>query len=347
MKTLKGVIIAGWPENKGDVPNEALTYWDVRDELSVYNGIVFSGERICIPTKLRTETLKTNHSSHLGIVRCKQRARELVFWPGMNGQIEDMITRCGVCLQHKNKQQKEPMIIQPLPDLPWSKVGADLFELEDTSYLIMVDYYSNFIEVATLNRDTRSSVVIKKMKENIARYGIMDTLITDNGPQFTSAEFNKFVEEYKIDHITSSPLHQQANGLAEKAVQTVKNIFMKCAERGEDAYLSLLEMRNTPRGELGSPSQRLMGRRAKTLMPIVASLIKPKVLEPVKVQSNLLKERLYQKHFYDKNSKVKDCINPGDTVRIYTPEGWKPAELVGKANTPRSHVVKAGDSGRE
>ena len=78
----------------------------------------------------------------------------------------------------------------------------------------MVDYYSNFIELTPLGKDTRAQRVIKAIKKIIARYGIMDTLISDNGPQFTSKEFREFYEAYGIEHITSSPGHQQANGLS-------------------------------------------------------------------------------------------------------------------------------------
>ena len=157
------------------------------------------------------------------------------------------------------------MIKHPLPSLPWSKEAIDLLELDGLHYLILVDYYSNSIEVALLKRDTTSHNVIKHLKENIARYGIMDTLMSDNGPQYTSAEFKSFVTSYGIQHITSSPLYSQSHGLAEKAVQTVKNIFKKCKESGDDVYLSPLDIRNTPGDErIGSRMQRLMGRRAKT-----------------------------------------------------------------------------------
>lgn len=172
------------------------------------------------------------------------------------------------------------MLIHPIPSLPWSKVATDLFELDGFHYLIMVDYYSNFIEVASLKRDTTSQNVIKHLKENIARYGIMDMLISDNGLQYTSAEFKSFVASYGIEHITSSPLYSQSNGLAEKAVQTVKNLFKKCSESGDDVYLSLLDLRNTPRDEqIGSPMQRLMGRRAKTQLPMSDNLRKPTTIQ--------------------------------------------------------------------
>jgi hypothetical protein len=119
----------------------------------------------------------------MGIVRSKQLARGIVFWPGMNKQIEDVCTRCPICLEHRNKNPREPMEQHPIPNLPWSRVGSDLFELDGEQYLIMVDYYSGFIEVVQLH-DTTSATVINNIKSNITRYGIMDILVTDNGPHY-------------------------------------------------------------------------------------------------------------------------------------------------------------------
>lgn len=84
------------------------------------------------------------------------------------------------------------MIIQELPTLPWSKVGNPVFEIDGNHDLIMVDYYSDFIKVAPLQHDTRTNIIIKHMKQNKARYGIMDTLVSHNSPQYTSAEFKDF-----------------------------------------------------------------------------------------------------------------------------------------------------------
>lgn len=158
------------------------------------------------------------------------------------------------------------MIIQPIPALPWSKVGTDLFELDGNNYLVMVDYYSSteiYYHQICLQKN------IKHPQKNIARYGRMDTLISDNGPQYSSAEFDDFIKSYDIKHITtSSPGHQQTNGFAEKAVQIAKNLIKKSKSTGNDIYLALLDQRNTPRNNIGSSMQRLMGRRAKTALPI-------------------------------------------------------------------------------
>lgn len=109
------------------------------------------------------------------------------------------------------------------PEGAYDDTPLDLFELDGFHYLIMVDYYSNFIEVASLNHVTTTKNVLKQLKENIARYGFFDTLISGNGPQYTSAEFKSFVTSYGIENVISSPLFAQSNDLAEKSVQTVKN----------------------------------------------------------------------------------------------------------------------------
>ena len=184
----------------------AVFYWDFRDELSTYNRIIYKGERICIPPSLRREMLMILHSSHLGMVKTKQRARVVIYSLGMNTQIEEIISKCKACLKYRNKQQKEPMTIHSIPSLPWKKVGTDLFEQNGNHYMVIVDYYSNFIEVAPLLTDTRASTIIRHIKSNITCYGIMVTLISDNRPQYISAEFDDFTKKFSITHIMLSPV---------------------------------------------------------------------------------------------------------------------------------------------
>ncbi len=96
----------------------------------------------------------------------------------------------------------------------------------------------------------------------IARHGIPDTLITDNGPQFSSQQFSDFASAYQFEH---SPHYPQSNGKAEKAVQIIKNVLKKATHDIVDPYLALLALRNTPIDDrVGSPAQQLMGRRTLT-----------------------------------------------------------------------------------
>ena len=109
-----------------------------------------------------------------------------------------------------------------------------------------------------------------------SRFGVPDTLVTDNGPCFASSEFAKFVGQWNFQHITSSPCYLQINGKAENAVCTVERLFTKCRAAGVSEFQALLDWRNTPsEGMDTSPTQRLLGCRCKTLLPTSGTLLTP------------------------------------------------------------------------
>lgn len=129
-------------------------------------------------------------------------------------------------MTHRTSQGKEPILQHEFISRPWAKVAADLCEFDNRVLLVVSDYYSNYIEVARLNNLT-SRAVIKEFKAIFARFGVPDTLVTDNGPQFSSAEFAVFATTWMFEHKTSSPTYPQSNGKAEKAVQTVKTLVQE------------------------------------------------------------------------------------------------------------------------
>nr|XP_006812917.1 PREDICTED: uncharacterized protein K02A2.6-like [Saccoglossus kowalevskii]XP_006819127.1 PREDICTED: uncharacterized protein K02A2.6-like [Saccoglossus kowalevskii] len=163
---------------------------------------------------------------------CKRRAKSLLFWPGMLSDLTDKITKCGVCQKYSRKQQKEPLKPQKTPTRPWKHTASNLFYFHCKDYLLIVDAYSGFFEVDMLE-DTSSETVIKHIKRSFARHGIPETLLTDNGPQFTSRKFKDFSRKWTFTHKTSSPNYPRSNGLAERTVQTVKNLLKKAKEAGQ------------------------------------------------------------------------------------------------------------------
>ena len=165
-----------------------------------------------------------------------------------------------------------------------SRVGADLFSLHSKDYIVLVDYYSDFVD---LLKNTSSSAVIKFLKAQFSGHGIPDVLVTDNGPQYVSGEFSEFTTQWEFQHVpvTSSPYHPKSNGKAESAVKVVKSLFKKSQRNNKDPWLSLLNYRNTSTtGMQTSPAQRLMSRRIKTLVPISTNLLYPEVPEGVQHQ---------------------------------------------------------------
>ena len=311
------MIQQGWPDDKSRVPEAALPYFNIRDELSIQDGLVFRGERIIIPQTLRKEMKETLHTSHVGIEGTLRRARESIYWPGMNADVKQYISMCETCRSYDRRNQKETLMPHELPDRPWEKVGTDLFELHGKHYLITVDYLSNFWEIDRLY-DLGSKAVINKLKSHFARYGIPSTLVSDNGPQFSSEDFAKFARKWEFDHYTISPRHSQANGKVESAVKTAKRVLQKCAHSKTDPYLTILDLRNTPtQGVESSPAQRLHGRRTRTTLPTTAELLKPRGAEILTEERKKMK-RVQDKQIKHYNQHAKDLpvLQEGDIVRL-------------------------------
>ena len=166
------------------------------------------------------------HTAHLGIVKSKKQARDVLFWPGMAKDIENLITSCETCSQYQASNMKETMISDEPPTRPWESVSTDLFTRNNEDYLLIVDSYSHFIEIARLH-NTSSKLVIEHSKSVFVRHGIPRVVKSDNGPQYTCDEYRKFSEEWSFKHVTTSLYHPQANGLAEKSVQIIKRILKK------------------------------------------------------------------------------------------------------------------------
>ncbi|XP_014676542.1 PREDICTED: sec1 family domain-containing protein 2-like [Priapulus caudatus] len=342
LQALRDIVLNGWPESKNECPASVKPYWSFRDEIAYHDQLLFKSDRVIVPETLRAETLKKIHESHQGIVRSKQRARDVLFWPGMSQQIQETVEKCTVCAKYKTDNAKEPLMPHTVPDRPWSKVGVDLFTCNGDDYIVVVDYYSKFSEVMQL-RDQTSTTVINKLKSVFARHGIPDTLMSDNGPQLTSSEFLKFAATWDFRHITSSPRFPQSNGQAENAVKTMKTMIKKCREEGNDPYLALLDLRNTPVDNIGkSPAQLLMSRRLRATLPTSHKLLYPHAEDTSDVVAKHIARQHVQKDYFDRHAgKSLFTSQPGDRVRVQVNEHtWQPATVKDRSDKPRSYVVE-------
>ena len=94
---LKHTVLKGWPEQKADLPSSVCEYWNVRDEISVHEGLLFRGSRVIVPKTLRSDMIKQIHSGHFGIEACVRRARDILYWPGMQSDIRQAVKQCKIC----------------------------------------------------------------------------------------------------------------------------------------------------------------------------------------------------------------------------------------------------------
>ena len=199
----------------------------------------------------------------------------------------------------------------------------------------MTDYFSKFTEIAYLT-STSSAAVIEHCKSIFSRHGIPETLVSDNGPQFASREFAAFSRKYDFQHVTSSPRYPQANGEAERQIQTVKNILKKSA----DPYLGILNFRATPLQCGFSPAERLMGRKLRTLVPSLTSKRIPDWprYEDMKESSEVLKAKQKANHDTSHRARPLPPFQPGDKVWIKTPKDH--TGTIQQEMSPRSYLVK-------
>ena len=152
------------------------------------------------------------------------------------------------------------MLSTRLPLYPWERIATNLLELNGFTYLIVVDYYSRFIEVQKLTSTTSSSAITHLKAIFATRFGIPAEMVSDNEPQFNSEEIHQLSKSYGFKHITTSPYYPQANELAERAVRTAKQLL----QHSPDPYKALLNYRATPMPWcLLIPVKLLMGRRIR------------------------------------------------------------------------------------
>ena len=331
-------ILHGWP-SKSSVPVHLQEYLPHRGELSLVNGIITYQDRILIPSAMQADMLARLHESHQGISKCLENARSCIWWPGMSKQVKEMIDRCMECREHRPAQRKQPLIPTDLPSRPWEKVSADLCEHEGKSYIVLIDQYSRWIDVKLLT-STSTAAVISRVKDVIATHGVMDTLKSDNGPQFVSREFQKFAAQYGFNQDTSSPHFHQANGEAESAVKVAKKIISQA-----DPHLALLNYRSTKHSATGvSPAEALMGRRLQTRLPLLPKRLQPQRPTDTDIRAADARAKQSYKEQYDRRHGVRDMpsIKSGQPVlmRLDTDHGWDRSGTIIKAEPDsRTYLV--------
>ncbi|UYV60521.1 hypothetical protein LAZ67_1001407, partial [Cordylochernes scorpioides] len=271
---LRNVQEDNWQVPKISKENPLFPFYKIRNELSADFGCLQWREWIVIPPKLRSQILRDLHEMHFGIVRMKMIARRYFWWPGIDGNIEDMARECTICQESANMP---PSTISEWtwPEKPWHRLHMDLAgPFMGRMFLVIVDAYTKWLEIFILKEIT-SRTIIYHLRQVFARFGLPELLVTDNGRQFVSKEFEEFTKMNGIRHTKTSPYNPSTNGLAERYVREFKTSLRK--NSGKDSLETnlerfLLAQRAFPQTVMKeSPAELLMKRRLKTrfsnLMP--------------------------------------------------------------------------------
>ena len=273
----------GWPD-KLSMSREVQDYENKKTQLSLNNGCILWGGRVIIPSSLRKTVLADLHQSHPGATKMKMLARSYVWWPRIDSEIELMVKACPGC-QSVQKEQSA-VFLHPWEHTarPWERIHLDFAgPFRGKYFLVVVDSHSKWPEVITMH-DITSQATILELAKIFARWGNPVQLVTDNGAQLTSKEFEDFLTRQGIKHIRTAPYRPQTNGLAERMVQTVKNCLKAYLSGGDQRPLELqlasflLQYRNTPHSTTGvAPVEAMLGRKMRTRL----DLLKPQPAERV------------------------------------------------------------------
>ncbi|XP_060541499.1 uncharacterized protein LOC117675782 [Pantherophis guttatus] len=260
-------VARGWP--LGQVAEQFKPFRLRQHELSVLRGCLLWGHRVVIPPKLRNSILECLHEAHPGIIRMKGLSRSYVWWPGIDQDITDWVAKCQTCQLSRPAAPSVPPREWEFPRAPWSRVHLDFAgPFMGRQFLIVVDAYSRWVEVEIMPSIT-SEAVIRVLNKLFATHGLPDVLVSDNGPQLTSAPFQMFLASLGIRHAQIAPYCPSSNGLAERAVRSTKEALARLGPRGWQERVStyLLSQHTTPCSSTNrSPAEMLMGRRLRTTL---------------------------------------------------------------------------------
>ena len=213
------------------------------------------------------------HDGHQGKERCLLRARNTVFWPKITYDIQELIERCIICQEH-GRSQSIIGVTQELPPFPWHTLATDIFYWKRMDFLIVADVFSKYFLVRKLINST-SAAVCAEIATIVTELGLPHVIRSDNGPCYTSKEFQQMLQHYNITHQTSSPHHPRSNGFVERIVGVAKKMMDKAGSEGKLWISGLYEHRVTPKsGSITSPLQLITQRtpREKDLPQLPSTL---------------------------------------------------------------------------
>lgn len=189
---------------------------------SIEDGCIMYGQRVWVPRVLQKKVLDELHEGHLGTVKMKAIARSFVYWFNIDKDIEETVRNCKDCFKHKADPSKVRVHHWEYPSFPWERIHVDFAgPIFEHMFLVIVDAYSKWLEVYTM-KVTTASKTIECLRDCFSRFGLPVVLVSDNGPQFTSLEFRKFLNKNGIKHKTCAPFKPSTNGQAERYVYTLK-----------------------------------------------------------------------------------------------------------------------------
>lgn len=316
-----------------------------------------SDSRLIAPLSLRHTLITLAHEGHQGIVHTKQRLHDLYWWPNIDSQVQSCIASCILCQCNDKTACTHPAPLQPipLPDGPWKKRGLDIVGPFDTAVpacryaITLTDYYSKWPELAFSHTATTEDVT--HLISVFSHHGNPESIVTDNGPQFTSAAFDSFLHNRGISHSKTSVYYPAANRAVERFHSSLRSCIQTAIQqsqlRKETVINWLLVYRATPHATTStSPYELLYGRKKCTkldILPLLSAMSPLDAFACCAVQ----RQQYKMQHYADtKHGTRTPSFRPGEKVRVRKPHHvpkahprFSPPATVRKKRSPNSFLL--------
>ena len=291
-----------------------------------------------IPPQGRKLVLEELHVGHPGIERMKRLARRYLWWPGLNGGIEQKVKTCIPCQNNRKMPSTAPMHPWEWPRALCSRIHIDYLDpFLGKMFLLIVDSHYKWVEVH-VTTGTTTATTIDKLQTTFTALGLPEVIVSDNGPAFCSDEFRSFMKQNGIQHVTTPPYHPASNGLAERYVQVFKDDMRKLT--GESRVARFLSRYcTTPQSTTGTtPAELMFGRKLQTRL----DLLKPD-LEVAMHQKQTKQKAAHDYH-------ATDCsFEEGASVYVHNQAGspkWIPGTII-KKTVSGSYLVQLENSQKQ
>lgn len=309
------------------VKNELKNFRKIRNELTLTDDqqIILKGSRIVIPEILQKVSINIAHVGHQGIQKTKTLLRSKVYFKNIDKLVEQKISNCLACQAVEKQIKSTPLKNTQIPDNVWDVVNVDyLGPLPSGQYLfVLIDQRSRF-PLVDFTKSTNANNAISSLSRTFSMYGNPKSVISDNGPPFTSKQFADFLQSRGITHRRVTPVWPQANGEAERFMRPLKKTIQTAHLEKKNIVLEvenfLFAYRNTPHSTTKvTPAELMFNRKPNYNLPHVHQAVDTEMHR--RATENDRKRKSYNKHYTDTKRHASDIrLSPGDRVLVHQPK---------------------------
>ena len=355
------VLANDWHTKRSQEATCLRPFHGVRDRLAVSNNLVIYSydqgpTRLVVPEALRSKVAANLHAGHQGLDSMLRRARQIVYWPGIDGDLNYHRASCDTCNTHAPSQPEEPLILTPAPEYPFQKTAADLGQMNGHNYLIHADRLTGWLDLVHLPGDATSKKLMQHFRSYFAKNGAPEEISTDGGTNLVSEDMRHFFRRWGVDMRISSAYYPQSNGRAEAAVKTAKRLLRDNTGPGgsldtDKMAIALLQYLNTPLRDINrSPAQLAAGRQLRDGVPAARQhyridrnwhkTLRDREIKMAEAHKNVVSKRGAHK--------TLPAIKPGSRVWVQnqTSLEWDRSGTVVEALLNRQYTVRLDGSGR-